>query len=299
MNGFKRSKLLLGIISLVVLAPLAEIWAFPGTGRKFTPTSVVNLVISANTQNYNIFTAAGSPAGVATVTVTINSGVIVGSSGTSAAALVTGSGWASGSTISIVNNGKIIGAGGAGGTSTGGSGSPGGLGGPAINLTYPVTITNGSGNIYGGGGGGGGGGGFVASDGAFQSWCVGGGGGGGGAGSVGGALGSATIGGGCTVENHAGTNGGAGSTTGGSGGAGYDDCALYSNGVSGSGGAGGGYGASGTGGGCSSAYCEAYIPIAFYCGGAGGAAGNAITKNGNAITWISGSSSPNVLGAVL
>lgn len=139
-----------------------------------TAPVAINLTIPANTQNYNIFSAAGSPAGIVHVTLIINAGVTVGSSNNSVAALETGT-FAAGSTITIINNGNIIGGGGNGGA--GGSGwisvnpairygSNGANGGPALSLHWPVTITN-NGNIWGGGGGGGGGNGGNAGGGAI------------------------------------------------------------------------------------------------------------------------------------
>lgn len=121
----------------------------------------IYLTISADTQNYNIFTAAGSPASAVNVQVTINEGVVVGSASTASGAIDTGA-FPSGSYIRIVNRGSIIGRGGNGGNGGGTTSSPtggsnGGDGGPALVLHFPVTIAN-FGAIWGGGGGGGGGG---------------------------------------------------------------------------------------------------------------------------------------------
>ena len=98
----------------------------------------VNLTISSNTNNYNIFTSAGSPTYPVAVVLTINSGINVSSTSTSTYSLDTGTGWATGSTITIANSGKIIGKGGDGGAGGAGniygsnSGSAGGNGGPAL-----------------------------------------------------------------------------------------------------------------------------------------------------------------------
>ena len=88
------------------------------------------------------------------VTVTVNPGVIQGSTAPGTAGLSTGNGpWPTGSVITIINNGTISGKGGDGGGNPQGAGQPGGN---AIELNYPVSIQN-NGTISGGGGGGGGG----------------------------------------------------------------------------------------------------------------------------------------------
>lgn len=175
-------------------------------------SSVVDiaLTIAANTNNYNIFSSKGGTyvAGKSNVTVTINSGVSVGSTSVSVAALDTGTGWASGDTITIVNNGTVRGRGGDGGdggsavnNSSGGhvsatDGGDGGDGGTAIKSQFATTITN-NGTFAGGGGGGAGTGGQTIYLFASKAFGVGfsataGGGGGGGAGiSVGGSGGTA------------------------------------------------------------------------------------------------------------
>lgn len=106
--------------------------------------------ISAPVQNYNLrsaMVAAGYPgSGTFTATVTINSGIYVWSDTTATAAFDTGA--LSGGAITIINNGNIMGKGGAGGNLNGETG------GTAINLQHPATITNNS-NIGGGGGCGG------------------------------------------------------------------------------------------------------------------------------------------------
>lgn len=109
------------------------------------------------------------------MTVTVNSGVDIGSSiGT--AALRIGTGWPANCTFKVINKGRIIGPGGVGGAANaGGAGSPGSDGGTALLLDgNPTSVDNDLGYILGGGAGGGGGG---ASSGGGH-----GGGGGGGAG---------------------------------------------------------------------------------------------------------------------
>jgi hypothetical protein len=176
----------------------------------------INITIAADTQNYVLSpsNASVSPtyvSGFTSITVTINSGIYVGSSSTGTYAF-TVSGFASGDKINIINNGFIIGAGGAGGAShSNASGSPGNAGGNALNLSYATYITN-NGTIAGGGGGGG-----AADGGTTYGSCLGGGssytgqGGGGGAGYTVGAGGSGSPNGSAGTR----TAGGAGAATGG------------------------------------------------------------------------------------
>lgn len=155
--------------------------------------------IASDTQNYNLYTqASGSPsyvAGTTDLTLTINSGVNVGSSSTGAYALSVPSQFTSGDTISIVNNGTVISAGGAGGlgayTGDGFSApqaqsTPGSPAGNALYVQYATTITN-NGTVASGGGGGGGAG-IYWTPGSPPGH--GGGGGGGGAGYSGGSGGA-------------------------------------------------------------------------------------------------------------
>ena len=129
--------------------------------------------IATNTQNYDLFAQAStSPsysAGNTDITLTVNYGVSVG--GTSTYALTVPSAFTAGDTISITNNGTIIGKGGNGGSggisnlsSTRTPGSPGLVGLNALQVVYPTTITN-NGILAGGGGGGGGGSGVGATGG--------------------------------------------------------------------------------------------------------------------------------------
>ena len=130
----------------------------------------INLTLASNTKNYNIFSNKGGSyvAGKSIINLTINGGVVVGSTSTSTYAMDTGSGWATGDVINITNNGYIAGKGGngngGGGTNT--DGSPGTAGGSSMNLQWNITtFTNSSGYVYSGGGGGGGGGGGSSSNG--------------------------------------------------------------------------------------------------------------------------------------
>ena len=207
----------------------------------------VNLTIAGNTQNYNIFNnrGGGYVAGRTDVVLTINSGVVVGSSSTGAFALTTGSGWAAGDAVRINNNGRIVGRagnGGIGGQSN--PGAPGGGGGPALQLTVPTQIQNNS--IIGGGGGGGTGGNGLSR---------GGGGGGGGGGNTAGSgadggFGSASPGNpGAGGNVSSGGPGGAGGGVTGGGGPGGGPGVAGSPGSGQGGGGGGGNGAGGGRGG--------------------------------------------------
>lgn len=250
----------------------------------------INLTATSSA-NYNIFSQASSPADKVVVNLNINSGIVLSSSSTASPALTTGTGWVSGSVININNNGRILGMGGAGGIGGASySGNTAGYpGGPAIVLQYPVTITN-TGDIFGGGGGGGG-----------STWwdlvntlsCGGGGGGGqGAANSSGGSLGSCFSG----APYPQGTAGNAGTISSpGTGGNGKTYCTGYGCSVNEKGGDGGSWGTAGNNGGNS--YNSA-SPGSYRAGMPGGAAGNSITTNGNAVNWISGSDSTHLKGPV-
>lgn len=207
-----------------------------------------------------------------------------------------------GSTIVLINNGIIVGQGGAGGAGstvsasgegigTGTNGGNGGSGGNGMSISYPISITN-NGIIAGGGGGGGGG----ASAYAYYSDIVnpgqtigagfGGGGGGGGNGGVcaGGAGGTASISGADTVlivNGLVGTSGtgsrpGFRATNG--------NATVDNNGTAGWGGIGGSYGQPGAPG--TSAWLQgSFDPIATGTPGAAGPGGSSLSGGGN-ITWM-------------
>lgn len=90
----------------------------------------INLTIAANTNNYDIAESmyiAGGDLNTPCI-LTIHSGVIVSSDSPLQPALKTGTGWGAGITITIINNGSLIGATGIsadGGTATGGRGGNG------------------------------------------------------------------------------------------------------------------------------------------------------------------------------
>ena len=126
----------------------------------------INLTISSNVNNYQISQQRGGSyeAGFTDITVTNNSGIIVGSTAVATASLATGAApnYASGDTIKIVNNGSIVGKGGNGGAGMANNGTgvaAGQAAGDAIDIAFPTTVQNASGaKIEGAGGGGGGGG---------------------------------------------------------------------------------------------------------------------------------------------
>lgn len=183
--------------------------------------AAIALTIASNTQNYDVYSnASPSPSyssGTSDITVTINSGVVVGSSSTGSYAMSVPNAFGAGDTVTIVNNGTVIGRGGSGGA--GGRGVPltfgggGGSGGNALYVNRATIFTN-NGTLSGGGGGGGGGSGNAAGGSPkTPSQGYGGGGGGGGAGYSGGSGGAGGPG-----PNFPGSPGGSGTTTSGGGG---------------------------------------------------------------------------------
>jgi hypothetical protein len=115
----------------------------------FSPT------LASTTTNYNVYSAAQAAGWDGTrpllATITVPSSGVVGATSTGVYAFSTGSGFPAGSVIALVNNGTIVGVGGAGGN----WGTVGSAGGPALLAQFPLTVTN-NGTIAGGGGGGGG-----------------------------------------------------------------------------------------------------------------------------------------------
>jgi hypothetical protein len=209
----------------------------------------------------------------------INAGVIIGSTSTGSPAMTVSGSFPNG--VALINNGTIIGMGGAGGNGGGvvarAKNNPdlnppaaaGGSGGTALQVSVPIEITN-NGTIAGGGGGGGGGG-AGGTGGSSPSGSGGGGGGGGRSGifnSSGGAGGSGT--------NSSGTVGSPGAFYGEGGGGAGGGHATTRGGV---GGNGGGWGAGGIGG------ARGAAGASTSAGGAGGAAGSCTVGGGN-ITWL-------------
>ena len=193
-------------------------------------------VITSDVTNYNLrarAVAAGWDQVVPLVaTTTVNSGIVLSADSTSQYAFDTGATFPAGTTLTLVNNGFVVGMGGAGGEAY----TAGSNGGPALRAQHAITIDATGGVIAGGGGGGGGsmGGGGGGRSGRTNSA--------GGTGYPFGGDGTFSSGG------SGGYGGGAGGTTG----PGDDGSGV-------SGGGGGGWGASGGTGGV-------------YTGGTGGAA---------------------------
>lgn len=239
-----------------------------GFGETVGGRLVANITISSNTTNYTLGTSkvTGYKAGKTDVTLTINSGVTVYSTSTGSYAFTVDNSWTTGDTVTVVNNGTILGKGGAGGnggSGSGGTGSTGSVGGPALYVQRATSINNASGRVAGGGGGGGGGG--AAWTPIGDSNAPGGSGGGGiGNGSPNGTL----------------SSGGSGS---GGGSFSFEFKGSTVDGTGGTGGSGGTYGSSGSSGGSGSTGNPGRVNT--YGGGSGGAAGAAVAGNSN-ITWI-------------
>ena len=269
----------------------------------------ISYTFASSTANASLNVAAigGYVAGKSDITVTVNPSVYLYSTSTGTPGL-TLSGGSSGDTLTLVNNGFIMGQGGIGTINT--NGSPGGT---ALQLGYPTTVNNTNGAAYIGGGGGGGG--------ATGSYGGGGAGGGPGAGPIGGAGGGIGSSGANALDptgsNTYGRGGGAGGGGGGvspvprsipvygqgggggrifpgvGGAGGPGGSAIGGNGGSANspggsnsgGGGGGGWGASG---GNTTPASPTYP---------GGSGGKAVNLNGKSITWVSGNTT-RVYGSV-
>lgn len=224
---------------------------------------------SANTANasLNVTSISGYSAGKSDITITVNAGVYVYSTSTGNAGL-TLTGGTSGDTVTLVNNGYIMGMG--GGVGYNYTNWNGFAGGNAISLGFNTTINNTNASAYIGGGGGGGGG----SDGTYNN-CGGGGGAGGGQGGgvpawpnkggAGGSPGNAGSNGTNSGNDGIPPGGGGGRIFPGTGGAQsyVGPGPVYSDQCSGFGGGAGGGGACG----------QAYTKSGWYVVGAGGGGG--------------------------
>lgn len=309
---------------------------FYGTGP-IANRSTLTYTFSSNTANasLNVSAIGGYTAGTSDITVYVNSGVYLYSTSTGTPGF-TISGGTSGDTITIVNNGYIMGMGGVGGQGRGSPtyGQPGGAGGTALSVSTGINITvnNTNGAAYIGGGGGGGGSGNIPG---------GGGGAGGGtggwsyytyagqvAGGAGGSPGAAGSNGGeamdycpCTGNrNYYGSGGGGGRIFPGTGGAkgntGTSPASGYGGGSGGGGGgargdSGGWTGTASAGGSANAAASNSTNGRGAggggwgasggndtaYAAATGGAGGNAVALNGKSVTWTSGDTS-RVYGSV-
>lgn len=267
------------------------------TGLQSAGAGTVGINIATNEVAVDLFARAGSPGGAVTVNVTVAAGVTVTAPDNGTPAFDT-TGFASGSTINLVNLGYILGKGGDGGfgaeigqggatTTDYTAGKPGTNGGPALRAPgagRTFNVTNGSGFIWGGGGGGGGGG--AAMNGGGGNVGNGGGGGGGSGGGRPGLGGTSTI-----TAGKNGTNGNPGSTgrlgTFGTGGAGNGTTQT-----GGGGGSGGDWGAGGAAG-TAAAGGGVVLPV-----GAGSSGGKAIDLNGGTVNLVSGGGGPNIKGLI-
>jgi hypothetical protein len=135
-----------------------------GAGAK--SRAALSYTFSSNTANasLNVTTISGYVSGKSDITITVNTGIYLYSTSTGNSGL-TLTGGTSGDTITVVNNGYIMGQGGNGGS---------GAGGPALSLGFPTTVNNTNPVAYIGGGGGGlstgtGGGGGGAGGGAGEA----------------------------------------------------------------------------------------------------------------------------------
>lgn len=256
----------------------------------------ISYTFSASTANasLDVTTISGYVAGASNITITVNSGVYLYSTAIGTPGL-TLTGGTTGDTITLVNNGYIMGKGGNGGTYSGGTSAQNG--GTAISLGFNTTINNTNASAYIGGGGGGGGGSGTSSK--YQGGGGGAGGGNGaaffdtptsgsitGAGGTGGSIGSSgnngnygTYTSGKSVVRY-GTSGGGGRIFAGTGGLGADTSLSRAGQGGGAGGGGGGYGQNTTpssraiggngGAGSASGGNGSFVSIDTYNGGGGG-----------------------------
>lgn len=137
----------------------------PVAPKTQTGRSSISLSIDVNTTDYDVFKNAVNTgkyyAGATDITVTVDANVYVGSSSSDTAALIVSNSFSQGDSVTIINNGSIVGTGGGGGNGeTKGyalnAKNNGEDGGDAISLGFYANIIN-NGLIAGGGGGGAGG----------------------------------------------------------------------------------------------------------------------------------------------
>jgi len=247
----------------------------------------------------------GEPDASTTIIVTIEAGVIIGSTSTALYALRTGL-WPEGPTIIINNFGRVQGKGGSGGrgaliTSDGGTdGYTGNSGGDAMLVEYDVSIDNTSGDIWSGGGGGGGGGHAGAVTPSTNVRVIVSGSGGGAAagtssssGGLGGVNNFTTDGGGTLIKEVGNTGQSSTSASPGDGGVGVSAGGSGTNATGGDGGDGGGPGLSGSSG---TAGVANGTNTGVTSGGAGGSPGDAIVQTTGTAT-ITGTG--DIRGAVV
>lgn len=243
---------------------------------------VINYTVASNVADGNMRNAAIAAGWdqVTPIDLTVTNNANLYASSTGVYALLSGT-FPALSIVKLVNNGGILGCGGAGGGGGQGAwlsanlGAAGAAAGPGFCAQQAVTVTNNAWIASGGGGGGGGGSGLQLYN-PYWGDPAGGGGGGGRGNGAGGAGNSSVYGTSYAIAWVSSAAGGAGSLGApGAGGAGI----VSAFGTSGNGGAGGdvgGAGAAGTASACNWSNAT---------GGAGGSNNNAIVNNGY-ITWV-------------
>lgn len=177
-------------------------------GKSSRATASYTYTANINMASLNITILPGYVTGNTDVTITVNAGVYLYSTSTGTPGL-TLSGGSTGDTVTLVNNGFIIGKGGNGaGITVGDTLVAGTVGGPALKLGFNTTINNTNASAYIGGGGGGGGS-IYGFNGTSKSGSSGGGGAGGGNGGIApnGAGGTIAGGVGTTTPGASGANG--------------------------------------------------------------------------------------------
>jgi len=205
-------------------------------GKSNTAYPTYTFTSSTVNASLNVSSISGYVAGKSVITVTVNSGVYLWANSTGNYGLNL-TGGTTGDTLTLVNNGYIMGQGGLGGSGSNTTGPhTGTVGGPALNIGTGIGITINNGGYIGGGGGGGGG----ANNGGGGGGGAGGGAGGlnysGGAcpggGGAGGSIGASGSTGGCTC-GYGGLGGGGGRIFPGSGGSGGSSSSGYNSGSGG------------------------------------------------------------------
>jgi hypothetical protein len=291
--------------------------------------ATASFTFSSNTANasLNLSALSGYVAGTTDITVTINGGVYLYATSTGNPGLNLTGGTA-GDTLTIVNNGFIMGMGGSGTDGGAGVTSPvGGNGGTALSIPINATINNTNASAYIGGGGGAGGGSYAVAYSVTLSYGGAGGAGGGRAGnSYNSALSTQTGGAGGSIGAN-GSNGGVSGNVGAAGGGGRVFPSISTTlgpttsgnpALAGLGGSGGGtgwmgpstvVGSTSTGGGPNQAGTMSGTANAGAGGGWGasgqlrqtgisnGVGGKAVNLNGKTVTWVSGDTT-RVYGAV-
>lgn len=262
-----------------------ELWGYMNGGWRSAWKNEIRYINTSNRTAASIFELMGSPTQPGTY-VFENQATI--SAGTGSYALRTGV-FPAGSILKIVNNGYIVGKGGAGGVgNTTGASGVGQSGGTALYIDFPCSIETAAGYIFGGGGGGGGAYGYDTS--ASYVYCPGGGGAGGNAGAAGAGFGHDRGFGRQVSRAPAG-----GTLNAGGLGAAVEMALSATEYIFTYGGDGGGPGTAGQAGRVQDSTIAKKTRVAH----AGGSAGAAITKNGHAVSILSGNDTTHIKGAVI